>query len=121
MRLSRHRIARPGRPRILRRAVCRVIEDGDVIGLAEAVETFVAAYDDRRAELDRIAAEGSRWILSEYSAEHQSADSSRRSTTSACDADQCAAVARSGPVSWSGSFLARAGSGDSGLDGASVR
>jgi glycosyltransferase involved in cell wall biosynthesis len=50
------------------------IEDGDVIGLAEAVEAFVTTYDDRRTELDRVAAEGSRWILSEYSAEHQGAD-----------------------------------------------
>ena len=50
------------------------IDDGDIIGLAAAVETFVTTYDENRSRWEWVAGEGSRWILSEYSAEHQTAD-----------------------------------------------
>ena len=81
------------------------IEDGDVIGIAQAVEAFVATYDDRRAELDRIAGEGSQWILSEYSAEHQSADLvAGFDDILARRVEVRRAVARSSHVNWSGCF-----------------
>ncbi len=49
------------------------IEDGDVIALAQAVESFVGAYDSHRPELDRASDSGSDMILSTYSADAQSA------------------------------------------------
>jgi Glycosyl transferases group 1 len=50
------------------------VEDGDVIGLARAVEDFVTAYSAREAELERLGAEASAWILARYSREHQASD-----------------------------------------------
>ena len=50
------------------------VEDGDVIGLARAVEEFITAYSAREAELKRLGAEGSAWILGRYSRENQVAD-----------------------------------------------
>jgi hypothetical protein len=50
------------------------VEDGDVIALARAVEEFITAYSAREAELERLGAEGSAWILARYSREHQAAD-----------------------------------------------
>jgi len=51
-----------------------VVDDGDVIGLARAVEEFVGAYSEREAVLQRQGAEGSAWILARYSPENQAAD-----------------------------------------------
>ena len=50
------------------------VEDGDVIGLARAVEAFITAYPAREAELERLGGEGSAWILDRYSRENQAAD-----------------------------------------------
>ena len=50
------------------------VEDGDVIGLARAVEEFITAYSAREAELERLGAEGSAWILGRYSHDNQAAD-----------------------------------------------
>ena len=50
------------------------VEDGDVIGLARAVEAFVTAYSDDDAELQRPGAEGSAWILDRYSRDGQAED-----------------------------------------------
>ena len=48
------------------------IEDGDVIALAGAVEAFARTHDD--SERTRAAEDGSRFILSTYSQERQTAD-----------------------------------------------
>ncbi len=50
------------------------VEDGDIIGLARAVEAFITAYPAREAELERLGGEGSAWILDRYSRENQAAD-----------------------------------------------
>jgi glycosyltransferase involved in cell wall biosynthesis len=50
------------------------VEDGDVIGLARAVEAFVTAYSDDDAALQRRGAEGSAWILDRYSRDGQAED-----------------------------------------------
>jgi hypothetical protein len=53
------------------------VEDGDVIGLARAVETFVTTYTDDDAELQQRGAEGSAWILARYSRDGQAQDLAR--------------------------------------------
>jgi hypothetical protein len=50
------------------------IEDGDVIALASAVESFVTSYPAREAEADRLGVEGAAWITSCYSRAAQAAD-----------------------------------------------
>ncbi len=45
------------------------IEDGDVLALAIAVEAFLVSYDQRAAELERLAIQGSAFIPSTSSHE----------------------------------------------------
>lgn len=51
-----------------------VVEDGDIVGFAAAVEHFTRHFDTGRdAGLDRVR-DAARWIRSTYSQEHQTAD-----------------------------------------------
>ena len=53
---------------IFRSPFALAIEDGDVLALAMAVETFLVSYDQRAAELERLALQGATFIASTYSA-----------------------------------------------------
>jgi hypothetical protein len=54
---------------IFRPPFALAIEDGDVLALAIAVEEFLVSYEQRTAELERLAIQGAEFIASTYSRE----------------------------------------------------
>jgi hypothetical protein len=59
---------------LFRPPYAQTIEDGDVAGLARAVEEFVRSYDARADDLRRLGVDAARQVHSVYSPAHATAD-----------------------------------------------